>query len=508
VNLKTLSVRSGGCTVGGLLAAEVLVLSTLGRGHLGLVLSNGIELLIAIVVAFVLQQMSRKCSGYARGIWQLMALSYVMYGLGVALFLYTLLQPQATYPYGWIHFLFNLWFTPLGLAILIQPDSDGKWLNSTFAADLVQTLIYSVAAYYYLAELRHNSGTSSVENASYIPYFIYCSSLILACFLRARTSMAPARRSIFQQIGIWLFITLLIGAIDWAGWSSHLAPLFQLRYSLVMSLPLYFVWRSSAEQLSAERWDFRIGRHSRITLLLPLMYPLLIVLLAITLSRHQLAVAWIIVAASFTVSSARLLLIQDRLVTTRKTLEMQATHDYLTGLWNRGALLNILEIELQRAGHTKATVGVIMLDLDYFKSVNDIYGHAVGDRLLQALTAEVADSLRPYDSFGRYGGEEFLIVAPGCTPADAMMLAERVREKIAALRIPLLRDSIGITTSVGVVTGNSSNGVDALLQLADMACYRAKEEGRNRVVNASDCGNANSADFTTTSVVPVETVGR
>ena len=132
-------------------------------------------------------------------------------------------------------------------------------------------------------------------------------------------------------------------------------------------------------------------------------------------------------------SGERLLALQENLLRAQEALRYQATHDHLTGLWNRVMVLEQLGVEITRA---KQTVAVMLADLDHFKQVNDTYGHPAGDAILCEAAVRLRHALRAYDSIGRYGGEEFLIVLPGCDTESAVVVAERARVGVAApLRI-------------------------------------------------------------------------
>ena len=116
--------------------------------------------------------------------------------------------------------------------------------------------------------------------------------------------------------------------------------------------------------------------------------------------------------------------VAERILALHKTLHTQATYDRLTGIWNRAAIMDYLATELARAARQSTLIGVIVADLDYFKQVNDTYGHPAGDAVLQEAARRMRLALRPYDRLGRYGGEEFLITAPNCTWNEAVILAE------------------------------------------------------------------------------------
>lgn len=182
-------------------------------------------------------------------------------------------------------------------------------------------------------------------------------------------------------------------------------------------------------------------------------------------------------------AAERIINLQDQLLRTQSTLREQASHDALTGLWNRRAILKILRGELDRAKREDISVAVIMADLDRFKVVNDTYGHQAGDIALREASRRMRNVTRPYDMVGRYGGEEFIIIVPRCDSTFASYVAERIRQAVGAKPMNIDGHDHPLTLSLGVaaVRGVEDTGADALVLAADAALYRAKHEGRNQV---------------------------
>jgi len=169
-------------------------------------------------------------------------------------------------------------------------------------------------------------------------------------------------------------------------------------------------------------------------------------------------------------------------------LQKMAVTDPLTGIYNRGASINRAEEEISRMKRNKVasagnTLGVIMIDLDHFKTVNDTYGHQIGDEVLREMTTRVTSCLREYDIFGRYGGEEFLMFVPDSDLKSVNAAAERIRHGLNASFFTCGDNNLQITASFGVTSCRDfTEPLNVILQRVDEALYKAKEEGRNRVV--------------------------
>ena len=179
----------------------------------------------------------------------------------------------------------------------------------------------------------------------------------------------------------------------------------------------------------------------------------------------------------------RILTLQRDLINARDELQFQATHDVLTGIWNRGGVLDLLHRELERAARAKTSTSVLMLDLDHFKKINDTYGHLTGDVVLREVAKRITQSVRSYDLVGRYGGEEFLVVLPVCGNTEVEQSANRIRLAVASAPILVGSSEVLATVSIGatVVEGSASGSESEMLSTADTALYKAKNAGRNRV---------------------------
>lgn len=164
-------------------------------------------------------------------------------------------------------------------------------------------------------------------------------------------------------------------------------------------------------------------------------------------------------------------------------LERLATTDPLTGLYNRRHFLGSLDAEWSRFQRYYRSVSVLMLDIDHFKSVNDRYGHAVGDEAIKAVAAACNEGKRKSDLVGRLGGEEFAVLLPETSLSRAKLVAERIRKRVMAIRLNAQQVQFGLTVSIGVAeAGVGMSGTDALMNAADNALYRAKADGRNQCV--------------------------
>ena len=205
----------------------------------------------------------------------------------------------------------------------------------------------------------------------------------------------------------------------------------------------------------------------------------------------------------------RMIELESSLVEARERLQFKASHDALTSIWNRGAIIELLERELSRARREGSSVGILLADVDHFKNINDTWGHLVGDEVLRAVTGRLKAEVRSYDAVGRYGGEEFLILLPGCDRPKLETKAEQLRRTAERSPIETSAGPVPVTISIGGIASAECPHCELskLLRATDTALYRAKLAGRNRAewAEASDIeASATSVGATATFAETLE----
>lgn len=257
--------------------------------------------------------------------------------------------------------------------------------------------------------------------------------------------------------GVVVGLALWTAADAWAFARRELSP----RWALLFAVPLTFT--ALAFAVRAARALAHWGQP---------MYELV----ANDSSRVGLATVTMVAALAVQVTLVALLVARQFLDQRRN-----AQRDMLTALPNRQAMSELLQAEVQRARRLEAPFSVLLIDADHFKQINDRHGHAGGDRVLQHLSGVMNGTLRDIDRLGRWGGEEFVALLPA-TPVDAArVLAERLRERVAASPAPWAGGLVPLTVSLGAAQWQPGDDVQAVLQRADQALYRAKRAGRNQV---------------------------
>lgn len=463
---------------------HIAVLVWVGTGPLGGFLSDLVQLALALVLVAVSLRAAARSGGARRHYWRLVAISYFLLATGQGLTTYNFRDPSKVI--GWATFLFAFWFVPLTMALFLDPESQSEKIEPVILLDFSQGLLFLVAAYFYFVSLHSHTPDYDLASNVRTPYLVYVNLLAAAFLFRSSLAQLRAARRFLLRIGLLLSFCCAIDVLYYYGPGKLLrtGAWFDALWSTLLVIPLLIAitWNDSG---SSEQGDDprAAARGQLVSQLFMLIFPALILLMAAHIARENVLLGSAALLTSFACSSARLLLTQKRLLFAQEALRREATHDGLTGVLNHAAILGVLHRELLRAERSGVPVGLMMMDVDRFKQVNDTHGHTVGDQVLRTLATELGVVLRNYDSLGRYGGEEFMVVVPGCGLPESTDLAERVRAHVESRPIAIKGGSISITVSIGVAAVSDMRNFlpEPLLQEADDALYRAKQSGRNRV---------------------------
>jgi diguanylate cyclase (GGDEF)-like protein len=467
----------------GLLLAQAAALAIFGDQPPGVLLSELIQLVIGILCILASAQAFCRSADVARYYWRWLVLTFSVWalaqGLGVYIdiFARVSLEPLDD-------LLFFVSVIPFGMLIFLDPDHEPNRFDRLHLLDFLQVCVFWVSVFLYFSPEFTSAKPFVIAGRFNWTRSIPFDGVLVATFLlRALLTKSPVVRRFFGRMAIFLFFSAIADS-----YADNLQPghWFDLIWSLLLGIPLAIAatWKKGEMAGTASR---ERAQSIVINQFFPLLYPFFSLLILVQMARSHTTLASIILILGFVVLGARTLVIQHRLVRAQDTLEFDATHDTLTGLWNRGVVIDSLQKELQRSDRSGDSLGVMIADLDHFKKINDSYGHLIGDVVLQEVARRLASCVRSYDSVGRYGGEEFLIVVPSCRTEDIVASGERLRRRIAELPITTTAGPIAVTLSIGVVSAaidNASLNYLTLLRMADDALYRAKSNGRNCVESA------------------------
>jgi diguanylate cyclase (GGDEF)-like protein len=458
----------------------VVAVGSRGRGPL---LSDLVQLTLGGILIYSTLEARRRSEGLGRSFWSLATFAYLLWFIAQSLGVYNdFFSSDAV---AWIeNLLFCFWFVPLAMAMVLDPEHEAGRLDTLTALDLVQAVLVCVAAYLYFFYLPKADASGGMSHEVWAPYFVGYGFVAVAFMLRGfSSSRTRDARALFGRIGVLLAISACVDALYYYGPGRGLrtGSWFDLLWSALLVIPT--VIACTWKQVESPEFELEPPRRDKnvYTEIFYLIYPLLVLFMSLRIARERLGLAALVVLLSFVCSSARLLVTQHRMQVAKEALRREAAHDSLTGLWNHKSILEILDRELLRAERDGQLVGLIMADIDHFKKINDSRGHAAGDAVLRIIASAVAAVVRPYDAVGRYGGEEFVIVAPGCGLTETWELAERVRSHVAACSILVGGAKVQVSMSLGITAGQIACDSEPLLRAADQALYRAKNNGRNRV---------------------------
>jgi diguanylate cyclase (GGDEF)-like protein len=446
-------------------------------------LSDAIQLILGALVIVACFQAARRSTTLGRTFWYLTACAYSQWVIGQALGTYSDVVEVAASTVRLSALFFCFWFVAFALMLLLPSSGEKDAFHRSQIVDLFQAALFFVAVYVYFLYLPHAESPNWLADSVRGPYFVVYGLVIVAFLLRSTFSSSEEVRKLFGRMGVFLLLSGMIDASFYYGLvkAPDAGTWFDLVWSLLLVVPVVMAaaWNTREARQPSPLAPVRT-RSLAMMQLFPLFFPFAVLAISAGIAQQKVTWAAVFVLLSFLFSTARLLIMHHQLLESQEALKQQATHDGLTGLYNRTAIIEILERELVRAQRDGKPLGVIMADVDHFKAVNDTAGHAVGDSALRLIAGEIVAGLRPYDSVGRYGGEEFLVVAPGCGPMEAWELAERIRTSIAGSAIALGQNRLSVSVSMGIAIGTASSHVDSLLHTADTALYKAKNAGRNR----------------------------
>jgi len=459
-----------------LFVLQVAALSGCSAPSVRTALSGVIQLTLSVTCTIASVRAIGRSEGPGRYCWRWMTVSFLIWTIAQFINLKVILQYDETWD-RIASLLFFLSVIPFAMLLLTDAEEPATRFDPIQLLDFLQVFLNWLAVYLlFTPRALENSGSDSL---TWIRDVVYNGTLALTLLIRA----LGVKKERYFFCAIALFI-ILSGAAD--AYADHpaieIAPgtRFDLVWSVLLVIPILLAahWgRARDRQPGCLNKTSCIASHA-----FPLVYPFATSLLVALIAPHSPFLACTLIAVTFVAIAVRMLVIQRRLLEVRQRLQFEATHDPLTGVWNHGAALDLLELEIKRSLRSGSPVGVLMIDLDHFKRINDRYGHQVGDQVLKGVVARTTAELRDYDIMGRYGGEEFIIMLPQCNPREVLACAERLRRAIAGSPIETITGPVNITASFGASCSPAPDmDSRSVVGEADAALYRAKQKGRNCV---------------------------
>lgn len=471
-----------------LLILQAIVIWRTGGYPFGPVLSKTVQVVLGLMCLAMFVRAYLRSASPRRYCWLTLAAATAICLAGQGLEI--VINLSLLHSLDWLdNLLFFSSGMPIAMLLFMDAGQRSDRPDRLHFLDLVQVCAFSLCVYLYFS----GQALTAVTTLGSTPLgwntsVVFDGVLALSFALRAALNRANTNnvRSLFAPMALYLLAAGLADSYAEVG-ANHVedGTWFDLVWSVLLVTPLLIsaTWNESARSIVTDE-----SRSQRIIVeqFFPLLYPFCSLLLITQIAERQRFLSSCLIAVIFVAVAVRILVIQHRLAKAQDTLCFEATHDSLTGLLNRREILRRLEVEMERQKRTAEPFGVILADADHFKKVNDTFGHNVGDEVLREIGHRFVESLRPYDTVGRYGGEEFLIIIPGCGGPEALVAAERLRKNIAAPPTLTSAGSIPVTISAGLVTSSGATELDCsmLLRMADEALYRAKANGRDRVESA------------------------
>ncbi|HSS97097.1 MAG TPA: GGDEF domain-containing protein, partial [Terriglobales bacterium] len=418
-----------------LITSAVLILQAsiiwrMGAHPLGAVLSKVVQFVLGLMCLLIFARAYLRSTSARRFCWLSLAaataICVVAQGLEIEVDIVSL------HSLDWLN---NLLFFASGMpiAMLLFLDTDQghdrpDWLHFL---GLLQVCAFSYCVYLYFS----GQALTAVTTLGSAPFgwntsVVFDGVLASSFALRAALQRTNSVRRLFGPMALYLVAAGL--ADSYAEAAANLVQdgaWFDVVWTVLLVTPLLIcaIWNEdgSAAAIKEPR-----SQRNIVDQFFPLLYPFCSLLLITQIAERQRVLSSFLIGFIFVTVAVRVLVIQHRLAKTQDALSFEATHDSLTGLPNRGEILRRLQVEMDRQKRTGESFGVLLADADHFKKINDTHGHNVGDEVLREISHRLLASLRPYDSVGRYGGEEFLVVIPACEGPEAIEVAERLRQNI------------------------------------------------------------------------------
>jgi len=474
-----------------LLTLQAIVIWRMGGYPIGAVLSKTVQFVLGLM-CFVMFVRAYLCSASTRRYcWLSLAVATAICVLAQGMEIY--IDLASRHSLDWLNNL--LFFSsgmPIAMLLFMDADERHDQPDGLHLLDFVQVCAFSLCVYLYFS----GQALTAVTTLGSTPFgwntsVVFDGVLAFSFALRAALNRTNTNsvRGLFGPLALYLLAAGLADSYAEIA-ANHVedGSSFDLVWSILLVMPLLIsaIWNESGRPITIQSRSQRII----VDQFFPLLYPFCSLLLITQVAEHQRFLSSCLIGVIFVAVGVRILVIQHRLAKAQDTLCFEATHDSLTGLLNRREIVRRLEVEMERQKRTAEPFGVVLADADHFKKVNDTYGHNVGDEVLREIGHRFVGSLRPYDLVGRYGGEEFLIILPGCSGPEAVVTAERLRHNIAAPLTLTSAGSIPVTMSAGLITSIGATQLDCsmLLHMVDEALYRAKAKGRDRVESATCWG--------------------
>ena len=460
-----------------LLVLQIAALSGCSSQSTRTALSGLIELSLSVICAAASIRAINHSDGPGRYCWRWIAVSFLIWTLAQIINLKVIFRFDESWDRV-ASLLFFLSVIPFAMLLLTDANEQASRFDPIQLLDFLQVFLNWLAVYLLFTP-------QALESSGLVDFFAWTRDIVyngtLALTLLIRALGVKRERNFFCGIA---FFIVLSGAAD--AYADHPAievgpgSWFDLVWSVLLVIPILIAaqWGTNrSPQPSCLSKAECVASHA-----FPLVYPFATSILVALIAPHNPTLACTLIGITFIGIAVRMLVIQLRLLDVRQRLEFEATHDPLTGVWNHGAAMELLEIEIKRSLRNHLPVGVIMIDLDHFKQINDRFGHQVGDQVLQGVVARATAELRDYDIMGRYGGEEFIVILPQCDSRETLVCSERLRRAIAESPVGTVNGPVTVTASFGAACAPAPDmDLHSVVAKADAALYRAKEKGRNCV---------------------------